>query len=242
MTDAFDEVEEEVRRERYTRALKTYGPWAVGALVVSLAAVGGWRFYQSWNEGQARGHSVSFVAAQKDAREGEAKDAEPAFRELSEAGPAIYRELALMELAAVQLNKGDLQAALATFDQAAERASDPIVRNTARIRAAYIVADTQDFASLQARLQPMIDEGGPFSYLARELLGVEAWEAGEFDLARRTVAPLPTAFETPESVRQRAQLLLDVLGPGAENTAGNADGEASGESQAAPPAPRGEKK
>ena len=54
---------------------------------------------------------------------------------------------------------------------------------------------------------------GRISYLARELLGVEAWEAGENDLARDTLENLTLAFDAPEAVRQRAQLALSVIGP-----------------------------
>jgi hypothetical protein len=124
--------------------------------------------------------------------------------------------MAKMGRAAALVEQGDLQAALAGFDAAAAGARDPIVRDMARLRAAYLAADTQDFEAVQARLQPLIEAGGPISYSARELLGVEAWEAGRFDLARQTFQSLSDAFQTPETVRQRAQLALAVLGPGAQ--------------------------
>src|SRR5262249_1272937 len=141
-----------------------------------------------------------------------------AFGALKGKGPEIYRQLALMEAGAAKAGGGDLPGAIADFDAAAAAAKDPIVRDMARLRAAYIVAGTQDLAARPARLTARIDAGGPVPYPARELLGVEAWEAGQFDLARQTFQGLSDAFQTPDSVRQRAQLALQVLGPGAAPT------------------------
>jgi hypothetical protein len=98
------------------------------------------------------------------------------------------------------------------FDQIAGETQDKTLRDSARLRAAYLVADRQDFQAVRTRVQPLIDEAGPLSYLARELLGVEAWEAGDFALARDTMQNLTLAFDAPEDVRQRAQLALNVVG------------------------------
>ncbi|MGE0828067.1 MAG: tetratricopeptide repeat protein [Hyphomonadaceae bacterium] len=234
MSDVFSEVEEEVRRERWTRWARKYGPWAIGAVALLLVGVGGWRFYQSHSESQARTHAVDFVQAQKLRQEGKSELAARAFAELSERGPKGYRELAEMERAAALTDAGDLAAAIAVFDRIAEETDNPIVRDTARLRAAYLVADTQDFAAVQARVAPLVEAGGPISYLAQELLGIEAWEAGQFDLARTTFQNLSLAFEAPESVRQRTGYALQVIGPGADAHAGQQNEEA-------PEAPRGEK-
>jgi hypothetical protein len=127
-----------------------------------------------------------------------------------------------MERAALLAIEGDLEAALAEFDAAAESASDPTLRESAQIRAAYIAAETQDFAALRTRVQPLIDSDSRVSYLARELLAIEAWEAGDRALARETLQELTLAFEAPDTVRQRAQVALGVIGPGEETPADGA--------------------
>jgi hypothetical protein len=49
--------------------------------------------------------------------------------------------------------------------------------------------------------------------LARELLGVEAYEAGKLDRARQEFAYIETQIDAPQGVQQRAQRYLQVLGP-----------------------------
>jgi len=241
VSDVFEEVEEEVRRDRYQRLWRAYGAWIIGFAVVLVLAVAGWRLYL-WNaDREGRAQSTAFIAAQKMFRESDLDGAEKEFARLSDRGPQIYRLMAQMESAALKAEEGELEEALAEYDAVAAAARNDIVRDTARLRAAYIFADTGDFEGLQQRLQPLIDAEGPFSYLARELLAVEAWTEGRFDLARETAAPISLAFDVPESLRARIQLLMAVLGPGAESEAAGGD-DAATESSETQARPQGEKK
>ena len=42
MSDIFREVEEDVRRERFQKLWKAYGSYAIAALVLLFAGIGGW--------------------------------------------------------------------------------------------------------------------------------------------------------------------------------------------------------
>ncbi|MGE0044129.1 MAG: tetratricopeptide repeat protein [Hyphomonadaceae bacterium] len=239
MSDVFSEVEEEVRRERWTRLARQWGPWIGGAIAAVLLGVGGWQLYRAQGVRAAQDISSEFAAAQQKLEGGDAKGAAEAFAALQSRGPAAYRQLSGMERAAALVGSGDLQGALAGFDAVAAETNDPILRETARLRAAYIVADTQDFTAVQTRVQPIIDAGGPISYLARELLAVEAWEAGQFDLARQTYEELNLAFDAPEAMRQRASLALQIIGH-APHADADETPAAAGQTNA-PAAPQGEK-
>lgn len=216
MSDVFEEVEEQVRRDRYAEWARKFGPWVLGAIALAAVGVGGYRLYEGLQRNQSQSISVEFGAAMKLVDEQKSDEAIAAFTKLAGEGPRNYRALAHMQLGALEVEAGDMTAALRSFDQAAEETRDPIARDAARLRAAYIVADTQDFTAVRARLEPLIAEGGAMSFLARELLGAEALEAGERDLARETFQGIADAFNAPESVQQRAQIALAVLGPADE--------------------------
>ncbi|WP_395647586.1 tetratricopeptide repeat protein [Terricaulis sp.] len=213
-TDSFvQEVDESLRQDRTVSFIKKYGPWIAGAAAVVILGLGAWQMYGQYMQGVAREHGDRYVAAQQMLRDGDLDGAKAAFEALYNGGPNSYRTMARMEHAAILQAQGDLDGALAGFDDAASVAQDPILKQSAEIRAAYIAADTQDFTALRARVQPLIDAHTPTSYLAQELLGVEAWEAGDLELARSTLESLTLAFEAPEAVRQRAQIALSVIGP-----------------------------
>ncbi len=222
-TDSFvNEVDESLRHERMLSLAKKYGLWLIGAFVVILIAVSIWLWWRDYSLNQSRAHAEEYVAAQQLAAAGNLDQAKTEFQRLTGEGPEVYRVMARLEHAALLEAQGDLEAALAEFDRAAEDANDPIMRDTARLRAAYIVAETQDFAALQTRLEPLVQSDSRLSYLARELLGIEAWETGNLDLARETLQNLTLAFDAPEAVQQRAQVALSVIGPAPTTT--SADG------------------
>jgi hypothetical protein len=222
-TDSFvNEVDESLRQDRMLALAKRYGPWLIGAFVIILVVVAAWLWWKDYRMDQARQHGDAYAAAQQLIEQGNLDQAKTEFERLTGEGPHVYRVMARLEHAAILETQGDLQGALAEFDRAAEEADDPIMRDTARLRAAYIVADTQDFAAVQTRLQPLIESDTRLSYLARELLGIEAWEAGNIDLARTTLQNLTLAFDAPEEVQQRAQVALAVIGPAPANS--SADG------------------
>lgn len=224
-TDSFvNEVDESLRQDRALDLAKKYGPYLLGVFVIFIAGLLAWQAWTNYSTGEARRHADAFAAAQALVEAGNLDGAKTEFERLSNEGPRAYRTLSRMEHAGILAQQGDLEGALAGFDAAAETAPDQIMRESAQIRAAYIAADTQDFAALRTRLQPLIDSDTRVSYLAKELLAVEAWEAGETALARETLEQLTLAFEAPDSLRQRAQIALSVLGPAPATPETPADG------------------
>lgn len=229
-TDTFvQEVDESLRQDRILGLTKKWGPYLIGAFVVIIVGVIAWQGWRAYSLDQSRSQADEYVAAQALAREGNFEGAKAEFARLREEGPRVYRTMARMEHAAVLETQGDLQGALAEFDQAAEESSDPVMRQTAQLRAAFIVADTQDFAALQQRLTPIIESDTRLSYVARELLAIEAWEAGQLEIARNTLENLTLAFDAPEAVRQRAQVALSVIGPAPATSADGAQAPAPSE-------------
>lgn len=226
-TDSFvHEVDESLRQDRVLQFFKRYGVWILGALIAVVAVIGAWQGWRAYSLNAARAHSVDYLAAQQLLVSGNLDGAKAEFERLRDEGPRPFRVMARMEHAAALQAQGDLEAALAEFDAAAAQAPDAVMRETAQLRAAYIAAETQDLAALRTRLQPLIDSDSRLSFLARELLGIEAWEAGDLDLAREQLEALTLAFDAPEAVRQRAQVALAVVGP-APQSATPADGAAA---------------
>jgi hypothetical protein len=226
-TDTFvQEVDESLRQDRALSLARQYGPVLLAGAVALILGLIGWQWWQAHRLDSARTQSEAYAAAQELAQANNLDAAKAEFERLSGEGPDVYRVMARMEHAAVLQVQGDLDGALREFDAAAESARDPLMRETAQLRAALIAAETQDFDAVQTRLQPLIGSETRISYLARELLGIEAWEAGQNDLARDTLENLTLAFDAPEAVRQRAQFALSVIGPApASAPAAPAEGE-----------------
>lgn len=231
-TDSFvQEVDESLRQDRVLGFFKKWGWWLLGAVVLIVAGVAGWQGWRAYQMEAARDHAEEYAEAQELARAGNLDEARAAFERLGEEGPSYYRVMARLEYAAVLEAQGDVQGALAGFDAVAEDTNDPITRETAQLRAAYLAADTENFEAIQRRLQPLIDSESRLSFLARELLAIEAWEAGQIDIARDQLENLTLAFDAPEALRQRAEIALAVIGPAPSTPADGAQAPAPSEGE-----------
>jgi hypothetical protein len=236
VTDLFEEVEEQIRQDRYVTFFKKYGLWLAAGFALIIAGMSAglaWRHYDTKAD---RARSEAFSAIQDLRSQGQLDQAKAALETFEGRNDGVYRALVPMLEGAILVDQGDLQGALAAYDRAAAAAKDPLVRDSARLRAAYIVADTQDFAAVEQRVTPLLETAGPLRAMARELLAIEAWEAGDTERARGLFDEIALDLNSPDDVRQRAEAMGPaVLGPAPEAPAADAPATPAAAAPAAAP-------
>ena len=211
MSDIFQEVDEEVRRERLEQLWKRYGNYIIAAALVVLACVGAWRGYVYWEERKAAEAGAAYEAASALADAGKHSEAEAAFAKLANEGTAGYRGLARFREAA-QLGLSDPKAAVATYDALARDASlGQSMQDLAAVRAALLLVDTASYQDLRARLEPLTAADRPFRHSARELLAFGAWRAGDSAAARQWIEAVVSDPTTPGSIRTRVDVLSALI-------------------------------
>ncbi len=213
MSDAFEEVEENLRRDQYADFFKRYWIAIVAALVLLVGGILGFQWYQKWSADRAGQYADQLSQAQKLLESGEYAAADRLLAGVSKSAPSPYKSVALTMAATAKMEQREPEEALKLLEEASKAASDPFMRDSAALKAAYVAADVQDFKTLEPRLNKLIETKGPFVFLARELYGAEAYEAGEIAKAREQFTILASALEAPEGVRGRARRALAVIGP-----------------------------
>ncbi len=214
MTDVFEEVEEQLRADRYkTLALRAL-PWVLGglaAILVVALGVWGWGAWQTRSmaeSSQAYAEGVEALGA------GDMDKAEQRFAEVAESGPDGYAALALMQQAGLRVNDGDIEAAVKLFDAAAEKAPDPIMADAARLKSAFALLDTAPLSELETRLEPLTEDGRPYRALALEALAFARLMGGELDEARADFGVLTLMPGASGLARQRAQAARAMIDSG----------------------------
>ena len=199
MVDFITEVEEELRKDDYNRLLKKYGPFIalVLFLIVAGAAFIEWRKYS--NDKTARQVAAIYTAADESLEDGDVDSALAQFSDLGETGPSGYAGLAYMRAAAIEQDKGNLNGAILFFDQAEGKFQLPRHKQLAELKAAYLAADLGAFSDVIARLEPLIVEGEPYEYLARELIGYAYQETDDLQSARQQFSYLTSVPGVPEN-------------------------------------------
>lgn len=214
VADIFQEVDEEVRRERLQKLWDRYGYLLIALCVLIVAGVGGWRGYEYWQGKKAGESAVAYEQAVRLAEAGKHKDADAAFARIAAGGTAGYRVLARLR-AAAELAQTDRKAAVAAYDALAEdKKAGQVIDDLATVRAGVLLIDSAPYAEMQKRLEPLTAPGRTFRHTARELLALSAWKAGDVAAARKWTDMIMTDPETPGGTRSRAQILGDLIAAG----------------------------
>jgi hypothetical protein len=213
VSELFDEVDEEVRREQLQKLWEKYSIYIIAVALLVVAAVGGWRGYQYLQEKKAAEAGDAFNKAIELSDQGKHSEAEAAFNDLAAKAPAGYRMLARFRAAAEVANR-DPQAAAKMFDDlAADSSIGAEQQALARIRAAGLLVDSASYADMLRRLEPDVASGQTFRHAARELLALSAFRANDNTATRKWLDQLELDAETPPSMRSRAEALQALLPP-----------------------------
>ena len=211
MSDIFQEVDEEVRREQLKKLWQRYGHYLIAACVLIVLGVGAWRGYQWWETKKAGEAGAAFEEAVALAEAGKHQEAEAAFAKLAIDGTAGYRVLARLREAA-ELARTDSKAAVTAYDQiAADHNAGQTVQDLAAVRAGYLLVDSAPYSELRERLEPLTAESRPYRHSAREILALSAWKSGEAAVARQWTEAIMNDPQTPAGTRSRAEVLGELL-------------------------------
>jgi len=217
VSELFDEVDEEVRREQLKKLWDRYSIYIVAGALLIIAAVGGWRGYQYLEAKKAAEAGAAFDKAVELSEQNKHAEAEAAFTDLAARAPSGYRMLARMRAAAEVANR-DPQAAAKLYDDiAADRSVGATERDLAKVRAAGLSLETASYPSMLQRLEPATVPGATFRHTARELLALSAWRANDTAAARQWLDLIASDGETPPSLRSRAEALQALLPPVAKS-------------------------
>ena len=217
MSELFDEVDEEVRREQLKKLWDRYSIYVVAAALLIIAAVGGWRAYQYLEAKKAAEAGAAFDAAIELSEQNKHAEAEAAFNKLATSAPSGYRMLAKLRAAAEVATRDPQAGARMYEDIAADRSVGAQQQDLARIRAAGLLLDTASYPSMLQRLEPATKPDATFRHTARELLALSAWRANDTAAARQWLDMIANDAETPSAMRSRAEALQALLPPVAKS-------------------------
>lgn len=204
MVDIFEEVDEELRKDKYHDLARQYGPLVLGAAAAVILGTAGYQGWHAWQNATRGTSSDAFLVAMNALEAGQTAQASTRFEALADTGTSSYATLALLQRAAIALEAGDYVAAAEFYDQVAAQSGEPLVRDLASLKAVWALWDTLSFNDVEIRLTPLTDAASPYRYLAREAIAVAALRAGDLPRARREYQFLSVAFDVPQGVARRA--------------------------------------
>jgi len=217
VSELFDEVNEEVRRDQLKKLWDQYSLFIGAAALLIIAAVGGWRGYEYLEAKKAAEAGDAFNKAVELSEQNKHTEAEAAFADLAAKAPSGYRMLARFRAAAEAINRDPKAAAKMFDDIAADRSVGAEQQALARVRAAGLLLDTTSYGDMLQRLQGDAAPEATFRHAARELLALSAFRTNDASAARQWLDMISLDGETPPSLRSRAEALQALLPPVAKS-------------------------
>jgi len=213
VSELFDEVDEEVRRDQLKKLWEKYSLFIIAGALLIIAGVGGWRGYQYFEAKKAAEAGAAFDKAVELSDANKHSEAEAAFSDLAAKAPSGYRMLARLR-AAAEVASHDPKAAAKLYDDiAADRSIGAEQQDLAKVRAAGLLVDSAGYSEMLQRLESSTGPQATFRHTARELLALSAWRANDTAAARKWLDLIANDGETPPSLRSRAEALQALLPP-----------------------------
>lgn len=212
----FREVDEELRSDRMRALWRRFAPYVIGAAVGVVAVVAineGWTWYHANNAAQS---SEELYAAFDLIEGGDLAAAQTQLDEVIANGSGDYPTLAQFRKAGVLAKEGNVEEAVAAYDNLANTQSNPRLRELALVLAGTLMVDAGTLADVAARVDTLATDGNPLRNAAREALGLAQYKAGDFTAAQASFEAVVNDPMTQTSQRNRmGYYLAQLLSQGA---------------------------
>ena len=216
MSDIFQEVQEEYRREQMAQAWTKYRVpimAAAGGLVLAVAAYQGWTYWHGKQvEASSRQFEVATAAVER--QPGQERAAAASLAKLANDGVGGYPFAASLQEAALRAAAGDTKGAAALYDRIADDGGDALFSDYARLRAGILLVETVPLAEIKKRLDGIAASESPWRIEAEEFLGYAYWRAGNKKEALRLFDLIKNNPEASEGTKRRATELSALINGG----------------------------
>lgn len=214
MVDIFQEVEEDLKRERAERIWRKYGKVIIAvAAVIVLGVAGreGWKTYEHSTrveDGTRFANALELVNAGPD----KSQAALDAFDTIIAKGDDGFVALGHFQKARIYLSQNDTDKAIKELEAiAADKDVDQVYRDLAVIQIAMNSASAQNADALIARLEPIAVPENTWYHSAREMIAVLDIAAGKTEEAKSLLTELADDKTAPADMRGRANELLKAI-------------------------------
>ena len=195
-----DLLDEHEQSERVLEWLRTNGAGLIGGIVLGLAAIGGWKWWQQHDLQQDLAAADSYHAAVSAI---EAND-EQAAGKVAALEDGVFANLSALELAAAQVDAGEIDKAIVTLR--AIKPGNPAVADVVNQRLARLLIATDQ---ADAALASLADASTPS---ALEVRGDAQQALGRTEQAREDYAQALAALDVAAPQRQLLELKLMEVG------------------------------
>jgi hypothetical protein len=212
VSDIFQEVDEELRHDKWLQLWKQHQNHIIGLavlIVVATSAVTYWRYY---DQQQREAEGLRYTLALEDARAGKPAEAADALNALATSAHAGRAIVARFEAAGLRARAGDQAAAIAAYDAIAKDGSvEQVYRDLATVLWGLHALDTIEPQAVIERLAPLTAQDNPWHATSLEVTAIVHLKAGDRAAAKADYQKIADDLTAPRGVRARAAQMVAAL-------------------------------
>lgn len=207
------EVDEDLRRDQAQAFAKRYATIIAGAVLLFLAGIGGWLYWQDRQSKIAGADSETLTAAMDDIAAKRIINVGPSLDKLTNSPSEGIATEAKLAQASVALAGGNRASAIAIYRSVADDSglAQPF-RDLANLRLVTLEFDSIKPEAVIARLEPLAKPGTPWFGSAGELTAMAMLKQGRKAEAGRLFAAIAADNDVPDTIRSRAVQIAGTLG------------------------------
>jgi hypothetical protein len=207
------EVDEAVRQDEVASLFQRYGLPVAAAVVLGLAALAGYLWWQH-NQTQKIGEwGEQFTVALDKVQRGDLAAGDKALQPLAKDASDGTAAAARLMRGGISLEQGRRDDAVKQFAAvAADESAPQAFRDLATIRQVATAFDSMPADKVVTLLKPLAVPGNPWFGSAGELLGIAYLKQGKPELAGPLFAAISREKDAPESIKRRTRQLAGLLG------------------------------
>jgi hypothetical protein len=209
----YREVDEELRRDQMKTYWERFGKLVIAGILLLLALIGGFLWWQNQKEVKAGERSAALVGAFDDVAAGRKAAAVAKLDEIVKSGADGHRAAALLTTADIAIESDDLKGAAALYKQVADDSdlAQPY-RDLALVRMTAVEFDTLPPQAVIDRLKGLAVAGNPWFGSAGEMVALSYLKQSKPQQAAGIFAAMAKDKKLPDTLRSRATQMAGSLG------------------------------
>ena len=180
----FDEVDEEVRNEKFKELVNKYGGFILAVVIAGLAFAVGYEKVGEWRVSKAEQSNIRYVQAVTPGTDYENNIAELESIVNTESG--LYKDIAIYQ----------------------DNTVSEKIREIAAVKLATYKIDSASYAEIESMLGPIVRKGGAWAPMAKELLAMSAIQNKDMAKAKALYEELLAGGNISEEFRARINDML----------------------------------
>ncbi len=211
--DAFiREIDEELKNEKLKKIWDKYGLFIIIFVVLAVSAAVSFETFKAWNEKRNQEFSDTYAYALNLQNQGRYAEAMEVLDKLQKSKKAVYSDIAEIQMANIMMEQNKVEEAIAILENVVkDKDFNPQMKQIAIIKLASYKLDYAPSEEIQSMLAPLVRENGVWTNIAKEMLAMLAVRDGDLDRAKTLYQEISVAANTPETLKARAQDMLNVI-------------------------------